>query len=395
MVIDPDAKMDAPAEDESAPPDRCGNGLEKVYPTIAVRYGYMNNVGEFTHPQGMKFSCGARVVIKTRRGIEVGQSISLTCSGCDRSVSREQIQTYIRNSGPEYYELGSGRILREATQDDLREASHLHDGTAEKRDYCQAIADRLSLPLKVVECEHLLGGERVVFYFLAEGRVDFRSLVKELAVEYQTRIEMRQVGVRDEARLLADYETCGRECCCKVFLKTLRPVSMKMAKMQKATLDPSKVSGRCGRLKCCLRYEHVAYEELERRLPPMGRRVSTPHGDGVIVNRQIITQLVQVEGADGKLFAVAVEDIDPIAPRSDRQADAQNRGEPAPRPADSAKTVDPPPAQKGKAPPPGGPAKGAADGQERGPDQSTRRRRRRRRRPPGGQPQDSGGGSGS
>jgi hypothetical protein len=142
---------------------------------------------------------------------------------------------------------------------------------------------------------------------MSEGRVDFRGLVKTLASEYQTRIEMRQVGARDEARLLADYETCGRECCCKNFLKTLKPVNMKMAKMQKATLDPAKVSGRCGRLKCCLRYEHTSYEELNRRLPSVGTRVFTATDTGTVVDRQILTQLMQIQTRDGGRITVTAE----------------------------------------------------------------------------------------
>ena len=145
--------------------------------------------------------------------------------------------------------------------------------------------------------------------FRSEGRVDFRGLVKELADEFQTRIEMRQVGARDEARLLADYETCGRECCCKNFLKTLKPISMKMAKMQKATLDPAKVSGRCGRLKCCLRYEHVTYEELDQGLPKIGARIVTEDGAGVVVARQILTQLLHIQTEGGGRLTVPVEKI--------------------------------------------------------------------------------------
>jgi len=135
--------------------------------------------------------------------------------------------------------------------------------------------------------------------------------VRDLAQEYHTRIEMRQVGARDEARLLADYETCGQECCCKTFLKTLKPISMRMAKMQKATLDPSKVSGRCGRLKCCLRYEHDTYESLDKKLPKIGRSIRTAHGEGIVVDRQILTQLVQIEMDDSKRITVVAEDILP------------------------------------------------------------------------------------
>ena len=117
--------------------------------------------------------------------------------------------------------------------------------------------------MELVDVEHLFGGERIVFYFLAEKRVDFRELVKDLAREYQTRIEMRQIGVRDEAKLLADYGDCGKPVCCNTHMVTMPPVSMRMAKLQKSTLDPSKISGRCGRLKCCLRFEQDVYEEFQ------------------------------------------------------------------------------------------------------------------------------------
>src|ERR1051326_3599133 len=140
---------------------------------------------------------------------------------------------------------------------------------------CAAFIDERHLQMELVDVEHLFGGERLIFYFLAEKRVDFRELVKDLAREYRTRIEMRQIGVRDEAKLLADYGDCGKPVCCNTHLTAMPPVSMKMAKLQKTTLDPSKSSGRCGRLKCCLRYEFDAYRALERELPPVGSRVVT------------------------------------------------------------------------------------------------------------------------
>lgn len=291
---------------------KCGNGLEKIYRTTAVRYGYMKHVGEFTYPDGMRFTCGAKVVIQTRRGIEIGEQVSLSCSGCDKHVSREQIKTYVENSGSDSYTLENGRIHREATPDDLAEAMRLRDKTLEMRTFAQRNADDAigRDKMKIVECEYLLGGERAIFYFMAEGRVDFRSLVRNLSHEFQTRIQMHQVGARDEARLLADFETCGREVCCKVFLKTLKPISMRMAKLQRSTLDPSKVSGRCGRLKCCLRYEHDSYETLDARLPKNGEKIRTAHGYGTVVKRQILTQLVQIDQADGGgLTTVVLEDV--------------------------------------------------------------------------------------
>ena len=308
---------------------QCGNGLEKIYPTTAVRFGFMRYIGEFSHPPEMKFTCGASVVIQSKRGIEIGQQVSLTCHGCDKSVNRDQMREWVDACGEDSYAFDAGRILREATAADLAEFAHIQTDNKTRRHFCQELAERHRLPLRVVECETLFGGERIIFFFTSEERVDFRGLVKELAQEYRTRIEMRQVGARDEARLLADFETCGREVCCKVFLKTLRPISMRMAKVQKATLDPTQVSGRCGRLKCCLRYEHEGYEELDKRLPRNGVRIRTEHGEGVVINRQILTQLVQVRKDDGTIMTVVVEDITDVnvPPPEERAPDEAKRQE--------------------------------------------------------------------
>jgi cell fate regulator YaaT (PSP1 superfamily) len=292
------------------PDHKCGNGLEKIYPTSAVRYGYMGYIGEFKYAPGMLFGCGAKVVIQTIRGIEIGQQVSLTCTGCDKSIKRQQVLDYAKNSGPDFYRLKSGRILRTATLQDLLEEKHLNEGSGEKLSRARELSRQHGLTMKFVACEHLFGGERIVFHFMSEARVDFRNLVHDLAHDFRTRIEMHQVGARDEARLVADYEICGRECCCKNFLKTLRPVSMRMAKLQKATLDPAKVSGRCGRLRCCLRYEHEGYEELNKKLPRLGLRVRTDRGDGTVRDRQILTQLLTIEyDADNFLETVGFEDV--------------------------------------------------------------------------------------
>lgn len=354
------------------PSDRCGSGLEKIYPTSAVRFGYLKHIGEFKYKSGMTFGCGCKVVIQTSRGIEIGDQVSLTCTGCSKSISRDQMRDYARNSGEGYLDLACGRILREATEDDLREDRHIRENAKERLSRCKEFVGRLNMPMKMVECEHLFGGERIIFYFMSASRVDFRDLVKELAQEYHTRIEMRQVGARDEARLVADYETCGQECCCKTFLKTLKPISMKMAKMQKATLDPSKVSGRCGRLKCCLRYEHTTYEELDKLLPKIGRRIQTAEGEGIVVDRQILTQLLQVELNDMRRIAVAIEDVltakDLEKPKTDPSAPTS--GDAAERKPDSAQSRAP--EQKQRDP------KGETPAEEQ--QKKPRRKRRRRRR---------------
>lgn len=287
----------------------CGNGLEKIYPSAAVRYGAMNEIGEFTYRPGQVFACGGKVVISTDRGVEIGEQVSLTCGGCSKSVTREQIKRYVDNCGPKFYKLRAGRILREATEQDLLEHKKLNETLMEDIDRAALLAAQMNLDMKIVTVEHLLGGERIVFYFCSEGRVDFRDMVKELARHYHTRIQMQQVGARDEARLVADYEICGRECCCKNFLKELRPVNMKMAKLQKSTLDPTKVSGRCGRLRCCLRYEHEGYEVLDQKLPRINSWIETEDGVAQVVDRQILTQLLRVRGADGREVVIPIEEV--------------------------------------------------------------------------------------
>ncbi len=304
---------DQPENREETPTDGGTPDVEQPKPgrrTTGVRYGAMHWLGEFRRPTGLDLSPGGNVVIQTDRGLELGESLALACQDCAESVSREQLEAYVERSGPEFYRWNCGSILRAATPQDLDEHRRLNADITADVQRCAAAAARFSLDMKVVTAEHLLGGERIVFYFRADGRVDFRELVRELAQYYQTRIEMRQVGARDEARLVADYEICGRECCCRNFLKKLQPVNMKMAKLQKSTLDPSKVSGRCGRLRCCLRFEHEGYEELARKLPRVNSRVDTTEGIGTVLDRQILTQLVLVRlEADRRELVIPVEEV--------------------------------------------------------------------------------------
>ncbi len=271
----------------------------------------MKYIGEFSYADGMKFTCGAKVVVQTNRGVEIGELVSVSCTGCDKHVSRDQIKNYIKASGEDAYRLDHGRVLREATPDDLVDNDHLQQQAQHMKQIAQKRADEHGLGIRIIDIEYLFGGERIVIFFTSEGRVDFRELVKNLSGELQTRIKMHQVGARDEARLLADFETCGREVCCKVFLKSLKPITMRMAKLQRATLDPTKVSGRCGRLKCCLRYEHDSYEELDARLPKKGERIKTSHGYGTVIDRQILTQLVSISQADGSgVVTSVIEDVE-------------------------------------------------------------------------------------
>jgi cell fate regulator YaaT (PSP1 superfamily) len=246
---------------------------------------------------------GERVILRSNRGTDVG------------TVVRPPFES---NAEPKCGVTGD--VLRRATSEDLKRLNHIDE--EERRmemAFCKERIAYHNLPMKLVDVEHIFGGEKIIFYFLAEGRVDFRELVKDLAKEYRTRIELKQIGVRDEARLLADYDHCGREICCRTFIRDLQPVTMKMAKAQKATLDPSKISGRCGRLMCCLRYEDQVYDELKKRLPRKGSRIVSERVKGEVVDYDIISQTLRVEGEDGHIVKVSMKDVTEVIPRDEKE----------------------------------------------------------------------------
>ena len=281
---------------------------------MLIRYGRMGTLGFFEHRESRISKINTHVVIKTERGLELGYLVGqLTAYKSGQlKLSEEQIQGYFENSGIDMPVVRTGKFVRYATSADLSEERHLRKIAQEEMECCRNFAKEMELPMKIVDVEHVFGGERIIFYFMSDGRVDFRELVKRVAHEYQTRIEMRQIGSRDEAKLLGDVESCGQQCCCQRFLKLLKPVNMRMAKMQKATLDPAKISGYCGRLKCCLRYEDENYTTLKKRLPKKNAKVKTKQGKGKVVDTQILTQLVVVEYESGEKLAVPVDEIEII-----------------------------------------------------------------------------------
>ena len=220
--------------------------------TYVVRYGRMRFLGEYAGLPGQDHPRGQKVVVRSDRGTEVGDVL------CPGIGSHDAIHGRTRPTG------------RSSASPRPRTGTSKHVSTEDRESYfstCQELVAKRRLQMDLVDLEIIHGRERVVFYYLAEKRVDFRELVKDLARALRTRIEMRQIGVRDEAKLLADYGDCGKPVCCNTHLTRMPPVSMKMAKIQKTTLDPAKISGRCGRLKCCLRYEYDTYRELEHNLP--------------------------------------------------------------------------------------------------------------------------------
>jgi cell fate regulator YaaT (PSP1 superfamily) len=278
---------------------------------MLVRYGRMNTLAFFEHNETHIPKLPARIVVKTEKGLELGSLVGQLASYKDGrlKLTDEQIEQYFDVENTESPLEQAGKFVRYASAADVAEERHLQKIARDEIKCCKQFVKEMNLPMKIVDAEHIFGGERIVFYFMSDGRIDFRELVKRLAQEYQTRIEMRQIGSRDEAKLLGDIESCGQECCCKRFLKILKPVNMRMAKMQKATLDPSKISGYCGRLKCCLRYEDQTYTQLKKRLPKKNARVTTKHGEGKVVDTQILTQLVVVEYENGEKIALSVDEI--------------------------------------------------------------------------------------
>jgi cell fate regulator YaaT (PSP1 superfamily) len=228
-------------------------------------------------PKGFPIRCGDAVIAQTSRGQEFGRVVAGR-----QEVSHEAI------GGP------LKPIVRLATRDDLDRDESNRQREREAVGYCYQAILRHELPMKLVAAEYTFDRSRLTFHFSAEGRVDFRELVRELASVFRTRIEMHQIGVRDEAKLLGGYGTCGRELCCARFLRAFDPVAIRMAKDQGLSLNPTKISGACGRLMCCLRYEHETYVESLRRFPKEGSWVKTPRGCGQVCGCNVLSGCLTV-----------------------------------------------------------------------------------------------------
>jgi cell fate regulator YaaT (PSP1 superfamily) len=273
----------------------------------------MKMIGEYKNALGIKPGCGSKLVVRSHRGLELAEVVTTSCAnaGCGKSITRKEMLDYIdRSGGKDYPFYTKGRVLRLATSEDMQQSVEVQGELKRYEHVFKKLATQYNLEVKFVAAEPILGGETVTFFYMSQERVDFRELVQDLAVEFTARVEMRQVGARDEARLVADYERCGQHCCCQNFLKVLKPVSMRSAKIQKATLDPLKISGRCGRLMCCLRYEDETYRDLKKNLPHRKTRVGTLEGPGLVKDSKILTQLVLVElEHDRSEIAVPLEEL--------------------------------------------------------------------------------------
>ncbi len=243
---------------------------------IGVRFKSGGRVYYFD-PLDLDIHAGDGVIVETARGQEFGDVSQGVADVADSEVVAP-LKPVIRIATPE------DRAMREMY------AAREGDAFA----VCQQKITQHGLDMKLVDVEYAYNGSKVVFYFTADERVDFRELVKDLASQFRTRIELRQIGVRDEAKMLGGLGSCGRPVCCKTFLDDFRPVSIKMAKEQSLSLSPTKISGLCGRLMCCLQYEQAAYEDMKRRMPKTGREVLTPDGPGTAVENNVITEKTRV-----------------------------------------------------------------------------------------------------
>ncbi len=246
---------------------------------------------------------GFKVIARTPRGLEHGEVL---CEATPESLAH-------MNNPP------GGTIQRVVTVQDENELLRIAKLARDEFLACRQVIQEMKLEMDLVDLEHVFGGERVVIYYIAEDRIDFRELVKRLAHDFQTRIEMKQIGVRDEAKLLADYGDCGKPVCCNTHLMQMPPVSMKMAKLQKASLDPNKISGRCGRLKCCLRYEYDTYEEIARDLPAQGMEVVTQQGRARVLGQEVLAKQLLVQMEDGRRIMIGASEVLSVIRQANRR----------------------------------------------------------------------------
>ncbi len=261
-------------------------------------------------PTGFEnLAAGEYVVVQTSRGEEVGKVIIAPCQ-----VSKQEIVGRLKT------------VLRRATAVDLTQMSYYRYREREALERCQEKAQQHDLPMKVVRAEYNYDGSRLVVFFAAEKRVDFRNLLQDLARSFRARIELRQIGVRDEAKLMGGIGRCGLNLCCSTWLTEFSPVSIKMAKQQDLPLSPMEISGLCGRLLCCLAYENQYYVDVKKDLPKRNEMIDTPHGRGKVVQVNVIKELVHVELDSQVIVEVSYQELLDQAQSTHKPPSRRRRG---------------------------------------------------------------------
>jgi cell fate regulator YaaT (PSP1 superfamily) len=261
---------------------------------IGVRFKSVGKVYYFD-PNSIKFKVGDHVIVETVRGIECGEVVM-----DNHDVDDDHIVKPLKS------------VMRAATDADM---AHVADNARKENEAFRICLKKIAdhkLEMKLISVEYTFDNNKILFYFTADGRVDFRDLVKDLASVFRTRIELRQIGVRDEAKMMGGLGICGKPFCCSTFLGDFQPVSIKMAKEQSLSLNPTKISGTCGRLMCCLKFEHEAYVDLLKTTPKIGAYVQTQSGNGVVTDVTLLTGELKVKldnSHDGSLLEVNKKDV--------------------------------------------------------------------------------------
>lgn len=244
---------------------------------IGIRFKRAGKI-YFFDPNDIPVKVGEYGIVETARGIEFGEVVV-----GPKEVSEDEIIAPLK------------KLLRVANEEDKEKNSENKQKEKQALDICIKKIEEHKLSMKLIDVEYTFDNNKVIFYFTADGRVDFRELVKDLASIFKTRIELRQIGVRDEAKMVGGLGPCGRHLCCSAFLGEFEPVSIKMAKEQNLSLNPTKISGICGRLMCCLKYEQDTYECIRRQLPKVGSIVNTPDGQGEVIDNNVVGEFVKVK----------------------------------------------------------------------------------------------------
>lgn len=244
---------------------------------VGVRFKKAGKIYYFS-PSELAIKKDDNVIVETARGVEFGE-----CVIAPKQIDESEIVSPLKS------------VIRAATEEDIRKHTENKDKEKAAFDICLEKINQHNLRMKLIDVEYTFDNNKVIFYFTADGRVDFRELVKDLAAIFRTRIELRQIGVRDEAKMIGGLGPCGRTLCCSTFLGDFAPVSIKMAKEQNLSLNPTKISGICGRLMCCLNYEQETYENIRKGLPKVDSIVQTPYGRGIVISNSVVKESVKVK----------------------------------------------------------------------------------------------------
>jgi len=257
---------------------------------------------------GVKFGKGVRVHRFQARDLELEKG-DLVVVDTENGITLGTVITPPKEERLGFFKWSIREVVRKATAEDVEARERLREKEKEAFERCWRLIGDLELPMKLVEVEYLLNGSKVIFYFTADRRVDFRELVRRLAAQLKMRIEMRQIGVRDEAKMIGGVGPCGHELCCTTFLQDFELVSIKMAKDQNLPLNPAKISGLCGRLMCCLSFEVDTYQELKKNLPKVGKRITTKYGEGKVIRQNLLLQTITLEMNSGGVITIKADEL--------------------------------------------------------------------------------------